>query len=114
MISLCLLNITAYAQDALNLPTELYILLNDGKVERYGLGADGVQTITTLGEEFVIDFGIASDDNWVAYRTTDGLYIASVYDPDMRQLMDENADVPRYVAVAKHWSGRPMIRFWHM
>jgi hypothetical protein len=92
-ISLCLLSIVTSAQDALNLPTELYILLNDGQVERYGLGADGVQTVTSEGE-FIVDFGIASDDNWQAYRTPDGLYISNIYDPDSRQLMDESADVP--------------------
>jgi len=93
LISMCLLSISTSAQDALNLPTELYILLNDGQVERYGLGADGVQTVTPENE-FIIDFGIASDDNWLAYRTTTGLYISSVYEPDSLQLMDESADVP--------------------
>lgn len=93
LISLCLLSITTSAQDALNLPTELYILLNDGLVERYGLGADGVQTVTVDGE-FIVDFGIASDDNWLAYRTPDGLYISNIYESDSVQLMDDSADVP--------------------
>jgi len=84
---------TVTAQDALNLPTELYILLNEGQVERYGLGAEGVQTITSQ-ETFVVDFGIASDDNWMAYRTPDGLFISNVYDSEQVEVMDESADVP--------------------
>jgi len=81
------------AQDALNLPTELYILLNAGQVERYGLGAEGVQTVTPE-ETFVIDFGIASDDNWMAYRTTDGLYVGNIYDDEQVQRLEENPDAP--------------------
>lgn len=88
-----LLSFTILAQDALNLPTELYILLNDGQVQRYGLGADGVQTVTPEGA-FVVDFGIADDDNWFAYRTPDGLFISNVYDSMDAQLVDESADVP--------------------
>ena len=93
LISVCLLSVVTSAQDALNLPTELYILLNGGQVERYGLGAEGVQTVTPEGE-FIVDFGIASDDNWLAYRTPAGLYISNIYEPDSLQLMDESADVP--------------------
>jgi len=81
------------AQDALNLPTELYILLNEGQVERYGIGAEGVQTITP-DETFVVDFGIASDDNWMAYRTTGGVYIGNVFDNEQAQLIDDTADAP--------------------
>jgi dipeptidyl aminopeptidase/acylaminoacyl peptidase len=92
-ISIWLSSFVTSAQDALNLPTELYILLNGGQVERYGLGADGVQTITPEGE-FIIDFGVASDDNWLAYRTQNGMYISNIYEPDTVQLMDESADVP--------------------
>lgn len=84
---------TITAQDALNLPTELYILLNEGRVERYGLGAEGVTTITPE-DTFVVDFGIASDDNWMAYRTPDGLYISNVYNSGQSQVIDESADAP--------------------
>lgn len=90
---LCILSIPTWAQDALNLPTELYILLNDGQVERYGLGADGVQTVTP-DDQFVVDFGVASDDNWLAYRTQDGLYIGNINDPSNAQVIDTEADVP--------------------
>ena len=93
LFSLLLLPLVSSAQDALNLPTELYILLNDGQVQRYGLGAEGVQTITSEGE-FVVDFGIANDDNWMAYRTPDGLYINNIYEQDSQQMVDESADVP--------------------
>lgn len=93
LLSLFILPTIIFAQDALNLPTALYILLNAGEIERYGLGAEGVQTITAEGT-FVVDFGIASDDNWFAYRSPEGLYVANVYDADDQLLVDESADAP--------------------
>lgn len=93
LILLVMITFPAIAQDALNLPSELYILLNDGQVQRYGLGAAGVQ-IVTPESDFVLDFGVASDNNWIAYRTQDGLYLANMYQPDSQQQMDASADVP--------------------
>jgi WD40 repeat protein len=66
-------------EDALNLPTELYVLLNEGRVERYGLGAAGVSTVTPEGE-VVIDFGVAPDGVWMAYRTEDTLKLLNTLD----------------------------------
>ena len=83
-----------YGQDGLNLPTELYVLRNDGRVERYGLGTSGVETVTPESE-FVLDFGIAPDGNWLAYRTQSGLTIMNMYNPeDSLQIEAETADVP--------------------
>ena len=59
------------AQDGLNLPSALYVLTAEGRVDRYGLGAEGVRMITPE-DEFVIDFGVAPDGNWLAYRTEIG------------------------------------------
>lgn len=88
------LTIPVAAQDALNLPTELYVLLNDGKVQRFGLNAAGVQTVTPAGE-FVVDFGIAPDGNWIAYRTPSGLYIADMFDLEhATRIEGERASVP--------------------
>ncbi|MFZ4827477.1 MAG: hypothetical protein ACOYLB_08975 [Phototrophicaceae bacterium] len=61
---------TAQGQDGLNLPSELYILLNEGYVERYGLGTEGIQQATPDGQ-FVIDFGVSADGQWLAYRTSE-------------------------------------------
>lgn len=82
--------------DGLNLPTELYILLNSGVVERYGLGATGVESVTP-DDVFVVDFAIAPDGNWLAYRTEDGLtltYMPDGRDEPGRQLEGQSADVP--------------------
>ncbi|MCU0512460.1 MAG: hypothetical protein MUE40_07800 [Anaerolineae bacterium] len=80
------------AQDGLNLPAELYVLRNDGVVERYGQGARGVETVTPL-ETFVLDFRVAPDNTWIAYRTLDGLWLADMYGGTPRRLAD-NPDVP--------------------
>jgi Tol biopolymer transport system component len=65
------------AQDALNLPTELFVLLNGGEVQRYGLGTEGVSTVTPEGQ-FVVDFGVSPDGGWLAYRTVDALVVRAV------------------------------------
>ncbi len=65
------------AQDGLNLPTELYVLLNEGTLQRYGLGASGVQAI--VGDAFVLDFAVAPDGNWLAYRTQESLFLRDMY-----------------------------------
>jgi hypothetical protein len=65
------------AQEAFNLPTELYVLLNEGRVDRYGLGTDGVQRVTS-DEQFVIDFGVSPDGGWLAYRTPEALVVSEV------------------------------------
>lgn len=82
------------AQDGVNLPAELYVLLNTGRIERYGPGASGVEMVTPE-EQFVVDFQVAPDGNWLAYRTDDGLYLTDMYDLDQRrQIEGETASVP--------------------
>jgi hypothetical protein len=83
-------------EDGLNLPTELYILLNDGVVERYGLGATGVEPVSPDGE-FVVDFAVAPDGGWLAYRTETGLmlsHLAAGTDGETHQLEGESANLP--------------------
>lgn len=83
------------AQDALNLPSELYILANDGRVQRFGLGSEGVSTITPE-DEFVLDFRVAPDANWLAYRTQSGMFMSNIFDDSLavRQIEDERASLP--------------------
>lgn len=63
--------------EAFNLPTALYILSNEGIVRHYGVGISGIHDVTPE-DQFVIDFGIASDGRWLAYRTQDGLFIRDI------------------------------------
>lgn len=92
--SLPALILPVQAQDGLNLPTELYILRNDGVVQRYGLGASGVQTVTP-DDEFVVDFRVAPDGNWLAYRTQTGLFLHQMHnDTDLIVLEGSQAGVP--------------------
>ena len=88
---LALLSPTA-AQDALNLPADLYVLLNEGRVERYGTGASGVRTVTPDGE-FVLDFGVAPDGNWMAYRTQEALFLTDLHS-GYSSALDTDADFP--------------------
>jgi hypothetical protein len=60
--------------EAFDLPTALYILSNEGIVRHYGVGISGIHDVTPE-DQFVIDFGIASDGRWLAYRTQSGLFI---------------------------------------
>ncbi len=87
---------TSLAQeDGLNLPTEFYVLLNSGEVQRYGIGAAGVTTITPEGG-FVLDFAIAPDGDWMGYRTEEGLYLLrlSTDVSSVVQVEGATADVP--------------------
>jgi hypothetical protein len=88
-----LLLLPLQAQDGLNLPTELYILLNAGAVERYGLGTAGVRKVTPE-TVFVLDFGVAPDGNWLAYRTPEGLYVSNMFGDEVQQIEDARASIP--------------------
>ncbi len=81
--------------DALNLPTDLYVLLNAGVVQRFGLGASGIVNITPP-DTFVIDFAISPDDSQIAYRTEEGLVIADMSAglPVMGSVVDTLGDIP--------------------
>lgn len=85
----------AAQEDALNLPTDLYALSGGGRVERYGLG---VEAVTPEGET-VIDFGVAPDGRWLAYRTGDALKLLDMAAP---------ASEPRVLEGAS--SGAPPFR----
>lgn len=99
LLFVCLLGIfsSVSAQtDGFNLPTDLYILLNEGIVQRYGLGAEGT-TIVTPTTDFVIDFAVAPDDNWIAYRTESGITLADMANPNQIRVLLESvitADFP--------------------
>lgn len=94
-----LIALPALAQtDALNLPTDLYVLLNEGVVQRYGVGAAGVANITPP-EVFVVDFAVSPDGSQIAYRTQDGLILAPLADslvsaPAPGVNVDPSAGVP--------------------
>src|SRR5664279_1885958 len=84
------------AQEGLNLPADLYVLLNDGQIQRYGVGAAGVVSLTPPGI-FIVDFGVDSLGQQIAFRTEGGLYtinVASGGDP--QQIEGASADVPPY------------------
>lgn len=68
-------------EDGLNLPTELYVLTNGGQVQQFGMGMAGLSVVTPE-DEFILDFGIAPDGNWMAYRTEAGLRLFNIYQPD--------------------------------
>ncbi|HEX2621164.1 MAG TPA: hypothetical protein VHL11_13475, partial [Phototrophicaceae bacterium] len=82
-------------EDGLNLPTELYTLVNDGHVERYGLGAAGVSAVTP-DNEVVIDFGVAPDGIWLAYRTENNLNFRNMLTGESREVEGASAGVPPF------------------
>lgn len=85
------------AQDGLNLPAPLYVLLNDGHIERYGIGVEGVTPVTETGSAFIIDFGVDALEERIAYRTEDGMYVMVVDDPaNPTQIEGVSADVPPF------------------
>jgi hypothetical protein len=97
LLMLCvLIPVRLQAQgDGLNLPTDLYILLNAGTVERYGVGAVGVTGVTPA-DTFIIDFSVSPDGEWIAYRTQDGLFLDDMTraDDEPVQLEGETASFP--------------------
>lgn len=82
----------ARAQDGLNLPTELYVLTNAGQVQRYGIGAAGITTVTPE-DEFVLDFGVAPDGSWLAYRTETALNLLNMSSGESL-VIENTASVP--------------------
>ena len=88
-----LLTGTLLAQDALNLPAALYILTNEGSVQRYGLGTEGIRAVTPAGA-FVVDFGVAPDDRWLAYRTEAGLFLRDMHSENETALDSAEAGTP--------------------
>jgi Tol biopolymer transport system component len=90
VVGLLWMILLARAQEGFNLPTELYVLLNSGVVQRYGLGAAGISSVTP-DKEFVLDFGVAPDGNWLAYRTQSGLTLANMFIKGSGQQIDSTA-----------------------
>ncbi len=87
---------TLYAQDdGLNLPTALYILLNEGQIERYSVGVGGVAEVTPE-DVFVVDFGISPDGRWLAYRAQDGLFTQDMAADDFVPVMIEPAQTANF------------------
>jgi hypothetical protein len=80
------------AQEGLNLPTELYVLGNNGQVQRYGIGAAGVSVVTPESD-YVLDFGVAPDGNWLAYRTEKALTILNMFSGESKEI-ETGAGVP--------------------
>lgn len=80
--------------DALNLPADLYVLLNSGQIKRYQVAAFGEEVLTPESV-FVIDFGVSADGRQIAYRTQEGLFTAPLaVVPVNPTLVDVNAGVP--------------------
>ncbi|MCK6580247.1 MAG: hypothetical protein L6Q98_19315 [Anaerolineae bacterium] len=90
----------AAAQEGLDLPADLYVLYNDGRVERFGVGTSGVATVTP-SDAFVLDFGIDPSGTRLAYRTESGLFLLDLSLPGSSALPVEggSADVPPFRGV---------------
>ena len=89
-------SLPARAQDALNLPADLYVLLNEGEIQRYGVGASGETTLTPSGL-FIVDFGVDTQGERIAFRTESGLFVIDVVNGGQPQLIEgPSADVPPY------------------
>ncbi len=86
--------IGVHGQEPLRLPAPLYVLTNEGIVQRYRPSEAGLKAITPLNT-FVVDFRLAPDDNWLTYRTPDGLWLTNLYrDDSPHQLEGASAGVP--------------------
>lgn len=80
--------------DGFNLPTDLFILLNNGTVQRYVPGSSTPLDVTPPNV-FVVDFGISPDGEQIAYRTVDeALIVAPLATPGGGVTVDEAAGVP--------------------
>ncbi len=89
------------AQEGLNLPADLYVLLNDGQIQRYGVGAAGVTNLTPPGI-FIVDFGVDTLGERVAFRTESGIYVINIASGgDPQQIEGASADVPAYRGVGR-------------
>ncbi len=53
----------------LPLPADLFVLNNLGQVMHIAAGSSFAQPVTPV-EQIVVDFGVAPDGQWIAYRTT--------------------------------------------
>jgi hypothetical protein len=93
IITLLITSMVYAQEDGLNLPTELYVLTNSGQVQQYGVGIAGIKTVTPE-DQFVVDFGIAPDGSWLAYRTQDGLKLLNIYSGSAEDVEGTTAGLP--------------------
>ncbi|MBL8156287.1 MAG: PD40 domain-containing protein [Anaerolineae bacterium] len=107
ILGLLLLTGRLAAQDGLDLPTPLYVLSNTGQVQRIGLGAEGLSVVTPP-DAYVVDFGVAPDGRWLAYRTESGLFLSDLSGSQTLPLQEQGADLPptRGRGVTITWSPR--------
>ncbi len=112
VLTICLFTLPAAAQEALNLPADLFVLLNDGQIERYGVGASGVRRVTPEGA-YIIDFGVDLSGERLAYRTENGLFITLIPTTDVSigdpiRLEAESASVPYFRGAGETIAWSPM------
>jgi hypothetical protein len=81
-------------EDGLNLPTDLYTLRRDGRLERFGLGAAGMREVTPA-DSVPLDFGLSPDGIWLAFRTEAALSLFNMVKDETR-LIDSGAGIPPY------------------
>lgn len=62
------------AQGLPDLPTDLYVLTNEGIIERYGLDSVGAEAVTAP-DTYILDFGIDAFGQRLAYRTESELVV---------------------------------------
>lgn len=107
VVGVALLTGRLAAQDGLDLPTPLYVLANTGQVQRIGLGAEGLSVVTPA-DAYVVDFGVAPDGQWLAYRTEAGLFLSDLSGGEALPLQAQGADLPprRGQGVTITWSPR--------
>ncbi len=90
-------SLQAQQGEALELPADLYVLTNDGIVQRYGVGASGVLNLSPEGA-YVLDMGVDDRGERLAYRTQDGLFVRSLTDLNAPpvQIEGATASIPPY------------------
>lgn len=87
-----------WAQDSAPIaatPSHLYVLLNSGQIERLTLGAQVVEPITNT-DTFILDFGVDTLGERIAYRTEGGLFTLSLADNTTRLIESEGSSLPAY------------------
>jgi Tol biopolymer transport system component len=96
---LCLLltALGAAAQTA-DLPSELFVLTNEGIIERYGVNAVGATPVTPE-DIYVIDFGLDALGERLAYRTESGITLLGLTGGSGVPLEGATASVPPYRGV---------------
>lgn len=96
MAALCVI-LPAAAQDSFQLPADLYVLTQDGRVERYAPGQIGATPVTPT-DAFILDFGVDGAGERLAYRTDAGLFVLLLNLPDVGAVQIEggSASVPAY------------------